>query len=173
MSTETIREAVVKAGDYLRQHPQEARYIDSAATATLEQQLRCLVEGPDGARLVTDMVSAVGGGESAPSPGWLFRAALASCEATLIAMRAAQLGIRLTVLRVTVDSESDDRGLLGVAEDVPAGPLSMRVRVHLGSDGVGERQLREVVRWAHAHCPVSDAVQRAVPVTVEIENVPG
>jgi hypothetical protein len=44
-------------------------------------------------------------------------------------MRAAVDGIELSRLEVVVDSESDDRGILGIDEAVPAGPLQMRVRV--------------------------------------------
>ena len=72
------------------------------------------VEGPDGHSTATDMPRSVGGANGAPSPGWLFRAALASCEGTLIAMRAAQAGIDLSLLEEVVDSESDDRGILGM-----------------------------------------------------------
>jgi uncharacterized OsmC-like protein len=167
---ETIRESIEKAREYLQGHSEEARYTDSEARAVVEQDLRCRVEGPAGAEIFTDMVTAVGGGASAPSPGWILRAALASCDATVIAMRAAELGITLDVLEVVVDSESDDRGLLAAAEDVPAGPLSARIRVRLSAQGASDEQLRELVEWADAHCPVSDAVRRAVPTAVDIQT---
>ena len=77
--------------------------------------LRCRVKGPSG-ELTTDMATALGGGGSAPSPGWLLRAALASCDATIVAMEAARAGIELTDLTVTVVSESDNRGVFGVGD---------------------------------------------------------
>ena len=83
-------------------------------------------------------------------------------------MRAAQEGMELSTLEVTVDSESDDRGILGMEESVPAGPLSARIRVKIAADGVSAEKLHEVVKWADRHCPVSDALQRAVPTTVEV-----
>jgi len=122
MLNDKIREAIAKAIAYLRGHPDEARYIDSPATAVIEEGLRCRVEGPKGRLAITDMPASIGGAGSAPSPGWLARAAQASCDATVIAMRAAQEGITLNVLEVTVDSESDDRGLLGMDDSIPAGP---------------------------------------------------
>ncbi len=112
------------------------------------------VTGPNGESLVTDMVPSVGGTATAPSPGWLLRAAEASCVVTLIAMRAAVLGISLDVLEVTVDSESDDRGILGIDESVPAGPLSGRVAVRIAADGVPAETLEEMAHWGVAHCPV-------------------
>jgi hypothetical protein len=85
-------------------------------------------------------------------------------------MRAAQLGVELGELAVSVDSQSDDRGLLGMAEDVPAGPLSLRVRVNLGSTGAEPDQLRELAGWGETHCPVCDAAGRAVPISLEVET---
>ena len=138
------------------------------------------MSGPNGASLTTDMVPSVGGTATAPSPGWLLRAAEASCVATLIAMRAAMLGVTLDTLEVTVDSESDDRGLLGIADDVPAGPLSGRVAVRLTAAGVDASTLEEMARWGVKHCPVCDALERVVPVTIgghdrlmEVASPPG
>src|SRR5215472_7071597 len=59
--------------------------------------------------ILTDMPAAVGGGGSAPTPGWLLRPAHPSCDATMIAMRAAEFTITLHRLEVTVGSPSDDR----------------------------------------------------------------
>ncbi|HEY7589853.1 MAG TPA: OsmC family protein [Candidatus Limnocylindrales bacterium] len=169
MSRADIAAKIAAAREYLREHRHEARYRDSAATAVIEEGLRVRATGPDGASVVTDMTTGVGGGGSAPSPGWLFRAADASCIATLIAMRAAEEGIDLDHLEVTVDSESDDYGILGLDEAVPAGPLNMRVAVRVAAAGVQADRLRDLVDWGVAHCPVCDAAKRAVPVEVRIE----
>ena len=71
-------------------------------------------------------------------------------------------------LEVTVDSVSDDRGLLGLDESVPAGPLSGRVAVRITAAGVDPGTLEEVAQWGVKHCPVCDALERAVPVTTEV-----
>jgi len=113
------------------------------------------------------MPQSVGGGDAGPSPGWLLRAALAACDATLIAMQAARDGVTLRSLAVTVDSESDDRGILGMDPSVPAGPLSVRVRV---AASVTEGDAESLVRTAAGRCPVHDAVARAIPVRVEIQG---
>jgi uncharacterized OsmC-like protein len=165
---EGIRDAIEGAIAYLRAHPDEARYTDSAATARIASGLRVLVTGPSGESLESDMVPAVGGSGSAPSPGWLLRAAEASCVATLIAMRAAQQSRDIALLEVTVDSISDDRGILGIDPETPAGPLSTRIAVRLGLEEGSEADAQEIVGWAVDHCPVADAVRRAVPVSVEV-----
>lgn len=128
-----------------------------------------MAEGPNGAVLVSDMPKGIGGGGTAPTPGWFLRAALANCDATVIAMRAAQLGVVLTRLEVTVDSESDNRGLLGVGDVAPAGPLSMRVHVRVAADNAPPELLRQIVDWAESHSPVGDALRRAIPCRTEIE----
>lgn len=171
MAQEQIKQAIQTASDYLREHPDDARSTDSAATATLVDGLVVQVTGPGGETLLTDMVPSVGGTATAPSPGWLLRAAEASCVATLIAMRAATLGITLDALEVSVDSESDDRGILGIDDTVPAGPLSGRVIVRLTAAGVEPALLEEIAHWGVKHCPVCDALERVVPITTDVTTV--
>ena len=77
------------------------------------------------------MPGAVGGGGAAPSPGWFLRASVAACVASLAVMRAAQLGVDGFTCEVEVDSESDDRGILGLDPSVPGGPLSMRIGLRM------------------------------------------
>ena len=169
--TNEIGDAIAGAIEYLSEHPEEARYTDSEAVASLTGGLRVTVRDQAGHTIDTDMPKGVGGDESAPSAGWLFRAALAACDVTLIAMRAAMLGVELTEVQVAIDSESNDHGILGIDESVPAGPLSVRTRVRLGARNTEEESLRDLVEWAIAHCPVCDATKRAVPMTTEIEVV--
>ena len=163
----SIRSAMERASAYLTENPAAARASDSVATAVREDGLRFRVEGP-WASLTTDMAEAVGGGGSAPTPGWLQRASLASCDATLVAMEAARDGIALTDLEVSVESESDFRGVLGVDRSVEPGPQSVRVRIRLAATDATEDQLRAIVERAESHSPVRDALAREVHMTTEI-----
>jgi uncharacterized OsmC-like protein len=163
-----IARALAAAGAYLTTHPDEARYTDSRASATVEGGLLVSVTGNSGEQITTDMPPSVGGTGSAPSPGWFLRAAEAACVATLLMMRAAQLGLDPGRFEVMVDSISDDRGILGLADDVPAGPLSARVAVRFVGSSVSQPELEELAKWAVDHCPVTDAVRRAVPLSIEI-----
>jgi len=161
------------ARNYLAEHPEEARSTDVAASAVVENGLRCRVDGPGGETIYTDMTAGVGGGSTAPSPGWFTRAGHASCEATLITMRAAELGIPLQRVEVLVDSESDGRGILAMDDEVPAGPLSSRTRVRITAEGVDPQVLHELVEWADRYSPISDAIRRAIPTSVEVESAAG
>ena len=164
-----ISDAVSDASTYLTDHPDEARYRDSHARARLSDGLRVEIDGLGGERLVTDMPRSIGGGAAAPSPGWYLRAAAASCVASLIGIRAAMIGLDLPAdtVTVTVDSESDDRGILGLDDAIPAGALSMRVSVSLTEVSVDRTTFEEVVRWAVDHCPVTDTVRREVPIELD------
>src|SRR3972149_5609999 len=123
----SIAEAVDGVAAHFRAHPESGRSNDAPATATLQGGLRFQVTHPNGMTVATDMPAAFGGEATAPSPGWLMRAASAACNASMIAIRAAQEGITLDELTVVVGSVSDDRGMVGVADDVPAGPLEASV----------------------------------------------
>ncbi|MBZ0261546.1 MAG: OsmC family protein [Hyphomicrobiales bacterium] len=169
MDAKHIQSSVAGVVEYLKKNPTAALSTDSTAVAVLEKGLRCRVEGPGGAVVTTDMPTAIGGEGLAPGPGWLLRAALASCDATMIAMRAAVEGVTLTELEVKVDSDSDDRGLVGADDAVPAGPLRVRVRVRIVSTAPAER-LKEIIDWAERHSPVGDAVRRAVPISMKVET---
>jgi uncharacterized OsmC-like protein len=168
--TDAIRDAIESASDYLKAHPDEAAYTDSLATARVVDGLRIHVDGPNGEVLETDMPEAVGGRASVPSPGWFLRAAVAACVASLATMRAAQLGVVGFACEVDVDSESDDRGILGLDASVPGGPLSMRIGLRLVAGQLPLDELEELAVWAVEHCPVSDAVRRAIPVHVEVSG---
>ena len=164
---ESIRSAIAQASTYLNEHPEAATSTDSAATAVLEDGLRFRVDGP-GPSLTTDMATSVGGHASGPTPAWLMRAALASCDATLVAMEAARDGIELTDLEVTVESESDFRGVLGVDPTIQPGPLSMRVAIRVAAANATDEQLRAIVERAESRSPVRDALARQLPMNTEI-----
>jgi uncharacterized OsmC-like protein len=171
LSIHHIQKSVKGIIQYYLENPDKAISEDKPATARVEAGLRCRATGPHGAELVSDMPKGIGGGATASTPGWFLRAALANCDATMIALRAAELGITLTTLEVTVSSTSDDRGLLQIDDSIPAGPLKVQAHVKLGGEGVSKEQLQELVAWAERHSPVGNAISRAVPLNVSVEVV--
>lgn len=164
----SIAESVAKASAYLTEHPEEARYRDSSARARLESGLVVTVSGSDGESLRTDMPTGIGGTATAPSPGWFVRAAAAACVASLVAIRAAATEVTVRSVEVEVDSESDDRGILGLDDAIPAGALSVKVVVTIDAPDLDRPALEGLVRWAVEHCPVTDTVSRSVPLEIEI-----
>lgn len=168
MTADRIRQAIERVSAAIAGDPAKARAKNAPATARLAEGLSCEVSGPHGERLVTDMPPAMGGSASGPNPGWLLRGAMASCTATVIAMRAAKLGIELQALEVTVESDSDNRGILGLDPDVSAGLAAVRTKVKIrGSTDAAA--LRELVAWAEAHSPVGCTVRQPSAGSLEVE----
>lgn len=170
MGAATIRASVEGAAAYLRDNPAAARSEDSPAVANWGGGLACRVTSPaHGFTLSTDMPKAIGGDATAPGPGWVLRAALAACDATMIAVAAALEGVTIGTLEVRVDSVSDDRGLVGADDVTPAGPLDVAVTVRLASDA-SDAQLARIIEWAERHSPVGDAIRRAVPMRLVLDG---
>lgn len=170
MDQQSIAEAVQRLELAFARKPGLARHADAPACATLADGLRVRVDLPDGAALYTDLPPPLGGEGAGVPPGWLMRAGLAACLTTAVALRAACLGIVLRSLSVRAHGESDARGLLGGEPAVAAGPLGLTLSVAIEADGVGAAALQELVAWADAHSPVSDAMRRALDLRVRVET---
>jgi len=172
MVSPDIRSALETLSSAIAAEPGKAKAKHGPATATIDQgSLKCRVTGPLGACIETDMPPAMGGTASGPNPGWFFRASVASCCATVIAMRAAQLGISLTTLEVTVESDGDNRGMLGLDDQVSAGASALRTNIRIGADNATRGQLEDLVRWAEKHSPVGCTVQDAPANTLSVDVI--
>ena len=169
MSNERIRNAVEKTEASLIANPELGRGSDTPATATLEEGVKMRVRGPEDWEVLTDHREAIGGTETAPNPGWYWRASLAACDATVVRIEAAKRGIELTTLEVTVESESDSRGSMGLDDDVPAGPSAVRIHFQLGAEDATTEELEALVEWTEAHSPVGHAIGSAIPIKPSVE----
>ncbi len=175
MANQDIAAALQRAAAIFQRRPEAALSEDAPATAQWAGGMRVVSSHAGGAHLVTDMPKELGGSGDQPSPGWLMRAALASCAATRIAMAAAAHGIELTKLEVLASSQSDARGLFGMLEAdgsrVPSSPVDVRLHVQIAALGLDTAQLHALVQGAHVLSPVSSALQNAIPVALHIEVV--
>jgi uncharacterized OsmC-like protein len=170
MSAATVREALKKAERVFTAKPELAVIQGVPVTARLLEGLRCDITGPGGEHAIADVKKALGGSESGPSPGWYLRAAIASCTAIGIAMRAAQDGIVLRELEVSVTAQADYRGWFGLA-DVSCSLSELRMQVKIGAEGVSPQQLRELVEWSDAHSMVGCTVRAGSQIELQIDVV--
>lgn len=177
MASDQLATALQRLQTVLQRRPQSGHVHDEPATARWQGDGRVRTEHANGTALHTDLPAELGGSGEQVSPGWLLRAALAGCVATRIAMHAASRGIELQRLEVEAHSHSDLNGLLGQPlEDglaPPAGPLATRVLVRIAASGVPPATLRELVEQGQALSPVSSALERSVPLSLETEVVEG
>jgi uncharacterized OsmC-like protein len=168
MSNGKIREAVENVEEYYRTTANPGPQADIPATAVIEEGLRCRIESPDGRAIYTDMPTSIGGSASANSPGWHLRAALASCDATLLAMRAARTGIELDSIEVRVEASSDGRGML-LDDGVSPASSDMCIYFRIGTGGASREQIEALIAWVEEHSPVGNDVARALEPRSEIE----
>jgi uncharacterized OsmC-like protein len=173
MAAQEIAEAMQRVEMVLRRRPDAGRHADAPATAQWQGGTRIVSSHANGSQLLTDMPSELGGSGDQVTPGWLFRAALASCLATCIAMRAAAAGIDLESLVVTAGSHSDSRGVLGIpdaaGDPVCAGPMDVELNAHVRAPGTPPDRLRELVEEGHHCSPVPSVLGYVVPVTLNID----
>jgi uncharacterized OsmC-like protein len=173
MGSEDIAGALRRVQSVLHRRPEAGRHDDSPARVRWDGGLQTVADGAPGVVVRTDMPPEIGGAGALPTPGWLLRAALASCAITRIAMAAAAEGIALDRLEARAFSRSDARGLLGMAgadgTPVPAGPDDVRLEVHIGAAGVAPQRLRALVEAAHGCSPVTAALTARVPVALRVE----
>ena len=163
-----ISDCLLRACDAFKRRPSAAIQEDSPAVAVWDGALGTILSHAAMPSLRTDMPAALGGEGVAPSPGWYFRAGVASCMVTSIAMQAAMRGISLTRVEVEARSASDVRGMLGIAPEVPPGPLRFCLTVTLEAHDTPQDELRDLVETARALAPMSGALQAPVEVAVAI-----
>jgi uncharacterized OsmC-like protein len=173
MTIEDIAAAVQRAQLVLKRRPATGIHDDAPATARWQTGLRVVACHANGTQMLTDMPIELGGSGDKVTPGWLFRAGLASCLATCIAMDAAAEGIELAALEVLATSRSDLSGLFGMADStgapVGAGPSEIQIRVRICAAGVPAQRLRLLVEESNRCSPISCAARDAVPIALRIE----
>ena len=173
MAAKDIAAAVQRVESVLKRRPGVGIHDDAPATARWQTGLRVAASHANGTQMLTDMPTEIGGSGDQVTPGWLFRAGLASCCATRIAMGAAAAEIELAMLEVSANSRSDTRGLLGMAdvsgEPVGAGPQDVQLVVRISARGVSAERLRTLVDDCNRCSPIHAALRDAVPIALQIE----
>jgi len=173
MHMPSIAAAIERATALLRRRPKIGLQDDAPATACWQEGMRIVTTHQNGTQVVTDMPTELGGGSCGVSPGWLFRAGLASCTATCIAMDAAIAGIELSDLQVRATSCSDTRGLLGMTEGngepVYSGPTNVQMRVRISAPGISPDTLKALVEGGQRKSPIAVAVQDIVRVDMLVD----
>ena len=168
-----IATAMQRVQGVLKRRPEMGPHDDAPATARWQGGVRVVTSGADGTQVTSDMPVELGGTGGQATPGWLFRASMASCAATCIVLQAAADGVALAALDVSVGSRSDTRGLLGMPDEaglpVSAGPAELRMQVRIEAPGVAAQRLRALVNDAMRCSPVPTAVQRATPLVLQID----
>jgi uncharacterized OsmC-like protein len=176
MTTENISNAMQRVRAVLARRPEAGIHADEPAIARWDGGMRVATRHENGTQVTTDMPVQLGGTGDQVTPGWLFRAGLASCLATRIAMEAAVAAITLTRLEVLARSTSNARGLLGMTDNgdkkVTPAPYEVQLEVRIGAHNVARERLRAMIEHSFQCSPVSAAVETPVPVGLRIDFDP-
>jgi uncharacterized OsmC-like protein len=92
--------------------------------------------------------------------------ALAGCVTTTTVLHAAARGIEIESLATRLSGNIDLQGLLGLA-DVPAGYQGIRIEMDIRAKNASDAEIDDLLRFARAHSPVRNTIERAVAVTLE------
>jgi uncharacterized OsmC-like protein len=168
-----IAAAMERAAAVFRRRPDTGLHDDVPAAARWDGGLRVVASHPDGTQIPSDMPVSLGGSGEHVTPGWLFRAGLASCSATCIAMVAATEGIELDGLEVHAHSKSDARTLVGLTQSdgspVYAGPSDMRLSVRISAPGVAPERLRALAEEGLRRSTIFNVLPNVTPATIDID----
>jgi uncharacterized OsmC-like protein len=174
MTTQAIATALQRVETVLRRRPDLGLQPDAPATACWQGGTRVATRHANGTSVATDLPDELGGSGGLITAGWLFRAGLASCAATGIALLAAAEGIEMSTLEVVAESRSDTRGLFGMTDargaPVSAAPQALRLRVRIAAEGVAGERLRSLVERACERSPIASAAQCALPMQLQIDT---
>jgi uncharacterized OsmC-like protein len=151
-----------------REDPQSALIkleVESAAS-DLSDPLHCAVTptATPAVRWQSGAHPAVGGTGDVPCSGDLLLGALAACQETTLRMVAANLGIDLESLHVTIEGDWDARGTLAMG-DFPIGLTGIRCRTTVVVRGdVGGERAGRLLKSAEKYCVVLNTLRGGVPV---------
>ena len=156
-----IAGALARLRDTVAARPGFGRHT-ARSTASLGDGVHC-ISTQDSWQIATDLPSALGGERSAPTPSQLVQAALGACLAMGYQLRAAERGIELTSVTVTVESDAELRALLS-PQDLSPGFGALRYHVDIDSTG-DPAEIEALVDAADRLSPVLADLTR--PITVE------
>ena len=173
MKKPAVTQALRRVETVLRRRPEMGLHDDAPAAARWTHGTRVVTSHANGVQMPTDMPTELGGTGDQVTPGWLFRAGLASCAATTIALTAAAEGIELSALEVGASSRSDTRGLLGMSDGdgkpVCAGPGDVQLHVRIAAQRCAPERLRALVEEGLRRSQVPNAVTSLTALAVQID----
>lgn len=164
-----VRQQQAPIKEAMRQHPETARITDTVQSlpSDLRDPLHVRV-GRAGDRpfeITVGLHRAAGGDGKFPCPGDVLAAALAACQELTVRMVAANMGIELADLRVTVTASADLRGTLALDRDTKVGMQTLDVATHVVVRGGDPERARRLLAASERYCSVLDTLRHPPAIT--------
>jgi len=130
-----------------------------------DRDRRFTLQGDEGTEL--------GGTDSAPGAVEELMYATGTCIAAAANAKAALMGIKLRKLTVSLESDLDLHGLMGLDPNIRPGILGWRTKITIAGNA-NESTLKKIAMWGYDYSPVSDTVRHGVskasPPTIIVEQ---
>lgn len=148
-----IREALRRAEKTVTLRPERGQRV-YRNSAQVRHGTRCEVtEGAE--RMSVDVPRALGGAGDTPSPSTILRAAFTSCVAIGVKQWAARHDVPIEAVDVTLETDIDARGQLGVADQITPGFLGIRLEIDVASPAPGA-EVEEIIAKSLRYSPLVD-----------------
>jgi uncharacterized OsmC-like protein len=117
--------------------------------------------------LYVDQPQVGGGADEGPNPIEYLFTSLAGCIATAARIIAIQKRIKLNGMDMKIEGVFDTEIILGKSKENRPGVTGINVTLNIDSDMTKEEK-KAFVEEIESRCPVSDNIENATPVKVEI-----
>ena len=117
--------------------------------------------------LYVDQPQAGGGADEGPNPIEYLFTSLAGCIATAARIIAIQKRIKLNGMDMKIEGVFDTEIILGKSKENRPGVTGITVTLNIDSEMTKEEK-KAFVEEIESRCPVSDNIENATPVKIEI-----
>ena len=117
--------------------------------------------------LYVDQPQAGGGADEGPNPLEYLFTSLAGCIATAARIIAIQKRIKLNGMDMKIEGVFDTEIILGKSKENRPGVTGINVTLNIDSDMTKEEK-KAFVEEIESRCPVSDNIENATPVKIEV-----
>ncbi|MEM9682897.1 MAG: OsmC family protein [Pseudomonadota bacterium] len=157
-----IKDALTRAEKTVTLRPERGQRT-YCSVATVGEGTRCDV-AEAGRTLTLDVGKALGGQDAGPNPSMVYRSAMSGCIAIGVKQWAARRDVPVEHVEVSLETDVDARGQLGVRDDIVPGFEAIRLSIVVTSTA-SQEEIEQLVTASLKYSPLMDALLR--PQSVE------
>ncbi len=164
-----VRQQQAPLKEEMRQHPERAKITDTVQSLPSDlrdpMHVRAGRVGDKPFEITVGVHRSAGGDGKFPCPGDVLAASLVACQELTVRMVAANMGIDLEDIRVTVTASSDLRGTLGIDRNTKVGIQTLDVATHVVVRGGDPERARRLLAASERYCSILDTLRHPPEIT--------